>query len=186
MNIEATISDAEKRMGRAIEALSSELTKIRTGRAHPSLLDQVTVDYYGSEVPLSQVARVNVGDSRTLMVLPFEKPMLTVCDKAIRNANLGLNPVSAGDGLRVALPPLTEDRRKELAKLCRSHAEDSRVAVRNVRRDANQAIKDAVKKKLLSEDDERRAEERIQKLTDVHIKQVDQVIERKEKELLEV
>lgn len=186
MNIEATISDAEKRMVRAIEALTNELTRIRTGRAHPGLLDQVTVDYYGSEVPLTQVARVNIGDSRTLMVVPFEKPMLTVCDKAIRNANLGLNPVSAGESLRVALPPLTEDRRRELAKLCRSHAEDSRVAVRNVRRDANQALKDAVKKKLLSEDDERRAEERIQKLTDAYIKQVDQVVERKEKELLEV
>jgi ribosome recycling factor len=186
VNIEATISDAEKRMVRAIEALTNELTRIRTGRAHPGLLDQVTVDYYGSEVPLTQVARVNIGDSRTLMVVPFEKPMLTVCDKAIRNANLGLNPVSAGESLRVALPPLTEDRRRELAKLCRSHAEDSRVAVRNVRRDANQALKDAVKKKLLSEDDERRAEERIQKLTDAYIKQVDQVVERKEKELMEV
>lgn len=186
MTTEATISDAEKRMNKAIEALSSELTKIRTGRAHPSLLDQVMVDYYGSEVPLSQVARVNINDSRTLMVMPFEKSMLTVCDKAIRSSNLGLNPVSAGDGLRVALPPLTEDRRKELAKLCRSHAEDSRVAVRNARRDANQALKDAVKKKLLSEDDERRAEERIQKLTDASIKQIDQVVERKEKELMEV
>ncbi len=186
MNIDTTISDAEKRMGKAIEALSNELTKIRTGRAHPSLLDQVSVDYYGTETPLSQVARVNVSDSRTLMVVPFEKPMLTVCDKAIRNANLGLNPVSAGDGLRVALPPLTEERRRELAKLCRSHAEDSRVAVRNVRRDANQSFKDAIKKKLISEDDERRAEERIQKLTDAYIKQVDQVVERKEKELLEV
>jgi ribosome recycling factor len=186
VNIEEVISDAEKRMGKAVESLGNELTKIRTGRAHPSLLDQVMVDYYGSEVPLSQVARVNISDSRTLMVAPFEKQMLSVCDKAIRNSSLGLNPVSAGDGLRVALPPLTEERRKEFAKMCRGHAEDSRVAVRNVRRDANQSFKDAVKKKLISEDDERRAEERIQKLTDTYIKQIDQVVERKEKELMEV
>lgn len=184
--IDDTIKDAEKRMTKAVEALNHELTKVRTGRAHPSLLDQVHVDYYGSEVPLSQVARINVSDSRTLNVSPFEKQMVSACDKAIRNSNLGLNPVSAGDGLRVALPPLTEERRKELAKVCRSQAEDSRVAVRNVRRDANQAFKDAVKKKLISEDDERRGEERIQKLTDTYIQQVDQVLQKKEKELLEV
>lgn len=184
--IEKIVKDAEKRMAKSIESLGHELAKVRTGRAHPSLLDHVTVEYYGSEVPLSQAARINVLDARTLSVAPYEKTMLQPCDKAIRNSNLGLNPVTTGDLIRIPLPPLTEERRKEMTKICRGLAEEARVAVRNIRRDANQALKDAVKKKEISEDDERKGEERIQKLTDQNVHQVDQVLAAKERELMEI
>lgn len=178
--------DAEQRMKKSIEALRNDLTKIRTGRAHPSLLDQVVVEYYGSEVPLSQVANVTSEDARTLKVVPWEKPMLSKIEKAILNSNLGLNPANDGNTIRVPLPPLTEERRRELVKVVKGEAEGARVAIRNIRRDANADLKALLKDKAISEDEERRATDDIQKLTDQYIKEVDAVLEKKEKELMEV
>ncbi|MDJ0805896.1 MAG: ribosome recycling factor [Gammaproteobacteria bacterium] len=179
-------SDADTRMGKSVEALSHELAKVRTGRAHPSLLDHIRVEYYGSEVPLSQVANINVEDARTLTVTPWEKPMVAVVEKAILTSDLGLNPMTAGTVIRVPMPPLTEERRKDLIRVVRHEAEGAKVAVRNIRRDANHDLKDLVKEKMISEDDERRAHEVIQKLTDQHIKEVDQLLEEKEKDLMEI
>lgn len=178
--------DAEKRMAKSIESLQHEFAKVRTGRAHPSLLDHVRVSYYGSEVPLSQVARVNIGDPRTLNVVPFEKSMVASVEKAIKNSDLGLNPNTAGEVIRIPMPPLTEERRKDLIKVVRHEAENARVAIRNVRRDANTLLKDALKKKELPEDEERRLQERVQKLTDNSIAQVDSLLGVKEKELMEI
>ncbi|MEE9494771.1 MAG: ribosome recycling factor [Gammaproteobacteria bacterium] len=179
-------ADAESRMGKSIEAFKLGLTKIRTGRAHPSLLDQITVDYYGSDVPLQQVANVAVEDSRTLTVTPWEKPMVKAIEKAIMKSDLGLNPNSAGTVIRIPLPPLTEERRKDLVRVVRQEAENSRVAVRNIRRDANSDFKDLLKEKEISEDDERRAQDVVQKLTDKFIAQIDQALSEKESELMEV
>jgi ribosome recycling factor len=179
-------ADAKKRMDKSIDALKSELSKIRTGRAHPSLLDHLTVEYYGSEVPFSQVANVGIEDSRTLTVTPWEKSMVPVIEKAIMNSDLGLNPASAGTVIRVPMPPLTEDRRKDLVRLVKAEAENSRVAIRNIRRDANSDFKDLLKEKEISEDAAHKAEDDIQKLTDQHIARIDEVLAEKEKELMEI
>jgi ribosome recycling factor len=178
--------DAATRMAKSVDSLKQELTKIRTGRAHTSLLDHVTVSYYGSDVPLSHVATVAVADARTLTVTPWEKNMVQPVEKALMTSDLGLNPSSAGTLIRVPLPALTEERRRDLIKVVRNEGEQARVAVRNVRRDANAHVKDLLKEKEISEDDQRRAEDEIQKLTDKHIKDIDGLLESKEKELLEI
>ncbi|MES9854427.1 MAG: ribosome recycling factor [Candidatus Thiodiazotropha sp. L084R] len=179
-------SDAATRMGKSVDSLVHELAKVRTGRAHPSLLDHVRVDYYGSEVPISQVANINVEDARTLTVVPWEKNMVQAVEKAIMTSDLGLNPMSAGSVLRVPMPPLTEERRKDLIRVVRHEAENAKVAVRNIRRDANHDLKDLVKEKMISEDDEHRGQDLIQNLTDKHIKKVDEFLEEKEKDLMEI
>ena len=178
--------DAAKRMDKSIESLRQEMTKLRTGRAHTSLLDHITVEYYGSQVPLSQVSNVNVEDSRTLTVSPWEKSMVPVIEKAIRQSDLGLNPVTAGTVLRVPLPPLTEERRKDMIRLVRQEAEGGRVAIRNIRRDAINDLKDLMKEKLIGADEERRGQEEIQAITDRHIAEIDRVLAEKERDLMEV
>ncbi len=177
---------AEERMGKSIEALKHELAKIRTGRAHPSLLDHITVSYYGNDVPLSQTANVTIEDARTLAVTPWERTMIQAIEKAIMSSDLGLNPNTAGTVIRVPMPPLTEERRKDLIKVVRHEGENSRVAVRNIRRDANTDLKNAVKDKLISEDEERRGQDLIQKLTDQFVKEVDTLLEAKEKDLMAI
>jgi len=184
--IEDIKKDAETRMGKSVESLKNELTKIRTGRAHASLLDHVLVDYYGSEVPIAQAATVSVEDARTLAVSPWEKALVPVIEKAIMSSDMGLNPVTSGDVIRVPLPALTEERRKDFVKLVRQEAEQGRVAVRNIRRDANADLKELVKEKEISEDDERGALEVVQKLTDKHIQQIEELLSSKEKELMEI
>ncbi len=184
--IDEIIVDAESRMGKSVEALRSELVKIRTGRAHPSLLDQILVDYYGTDTPINQVANVTVEDSRTLAVAPWEKPMVAVVEKAILNSGLGLNPSTAGNLIRIPMPPLTEERRKELVKVVKADGENAKIAIRNIRRDANSDFKDLLKEKEVSEDESRQAEERVQKLTDKFVVSVDEVIAAKEKELMEI
>lgn len=184
--IEEIKKDAATRMDKSVESLRNELVKLRTGRAHTSLLDHIKLDYYGTETPLNQVANISVIDPRTLGVSPFDKSMVGAVEKAIQNSDLGLNPASMGELIRVPLPPLTEERRKDLTKVVRAEAEAARVAVRNIRRDANHSLKELLKEKEISEDDERRTEEQIQKLTDEHIKLIDSVGETKEKELMEV
>jgi len=178
--------DAAERMGKSVESLSTELAKVRTGRAHPSLLDHVMVSYYGSETPLRQVANVNAEDARTLSIQPWEQAMVKPIEKAIMESDLGLNPNTAGTVIRVPLPPLTEERRKDLIRVVRHEAENARVAVRNIRRDANNDLKALIKEKLISEDDERRGQEIIQKLTDQHIKEIDDHLAEKEQELLTI
>ena len=178
--------DAASRMAKSVESLSDNLAKVRTGRAHPSLLDHLTVSYYGSEVPLKQVANVGVEDGRTLTVQPYEQQMVSTVEKAIMESDLGLNPNTAGTLIRVPMPPLTEERRRDMTKIVRHEAEQARVAVRNIRRDANADLKDLVKDKLISEDDERRGHEIIQKLTDQHVKEIDELLETKEKDLMSV
>lgn len=179
-------NDSEKRMQKAIESLRIDLSKIRTGRANAGLLDHVQVDYYGNLTPLNQVANVTASDSRTLMVTPWEKSMVAAVEKAILVANLGLNPATSGNAIRVPMPALTEDRRKELIKVVRAEGEQSKVTIRNARRDANNHLKELVKDKAISEDDERRAGEVIQKLTDKYIAEVDSILVDKEKELMEI
>lgn len=178
--------DASERMDKSIAALRQELTKLRTGRAHTSLLDHITVDYYGNEVPLSQVSNVNVEDPRTLSVSPWEKQMVQAIEKAIMKSDLGLNPVTAGTTIRVPLPPLTEERRKDMIRLVRHEGEGGRVAIRNIRRDAISDVKDLLKEKMIGQDDERRAEAEIQAITDKHIAAVDEVLAQKESELMEI
>jgi ribosome recycling factor len=178
--------DAEARMAKSVEALRHELAKIRTGRAHPSLLDHITVDYYGTETPIKQVANVTAEDARTLAVSPWEKSMVQPVEKAIMQSDLGLNPNTAGTVIRVPMPPLTEERRRDLIKVARQEAEQGRVAIRNIRRDANSELKEMVKEKMISEDDERRGQELIQKLTDKFVKEVDQVLEEKEADLMSI
>jgi len=177
---------AEQKMQKTVEALKHGLAKIRTGRAHPGLLDHIHVDYYGSMVPLSQVAQVGLGDARTITVQPWEKKMVGVVEKAIRDSDLGVNPASHGDVIRVPMPPLTEERRRELTKVVRHEGENARVAVRNTRRDAITHLKDLLKKKEVSEDDERRAQDEVQKLTDRFVADVDRLVAEKEKEVLTV
>ena len=183
---EAIIKDADQRMNKTMETLRHDLAKVRTGRAHPSLLEHIHVNYYGSEVPLNQAANINVQDARTLSITVWDKSMIQEVEKAILNSDLGLNPVTAGEVLRVPLPPLTEDRRKELTKVVRAEAEKARVAIRNIRRDANTHLKAAVKDKTITEDGERRAEEKVQKITDAHVATIDKMLEEKEAELMEV
>ncbi len=179
-------NDAKTRMQKSLEALSEDFTKIRTGRAHTSLLDHISVSYYGSHVPLSQVANITVLDARTLGVSPWEKNMVQVVEKAILESDLGLNPVSVGTLLRIPFPPMTEERRKDLTKVVRHEAENAKVAVRNIRRDVNQHLKQQQKDKLISEDDLRRGEDEIQKLTDQHIAEIDKLLQVKEAELMEI
>jgi len=177
---------AETKMGKSIEALKHELQKVRTGRAHPGLLDQVHVDYYGSMVPISQVANVTLLDARTISVQPWEKGMGAKIEKAIRESDLGLNPAAQGDLLRVPMPALTEERRKDLTKVVRHAGEDAKIAVRNLRRDANEHLKKLLKDKLATEDEERRAQDEVQKLTDRVIAEIDRLIHAKEDEILAV
>ena len=184
--IDEIIQDAETRMKKSVDALHNELAKIRTGRAHPSLLDHVKVDYYGAETPLNQVANVVIEDSRTLAVTPWEKPMVQAIEKAIMSADLGLNPVTAGTVIRVPMPALTEERRRDLVKVVKHEGEQSRVAVRNIRRDANSDFKDLLKEKEISEDEERKAEDTIQKLTDKYVALVDEALVVKEKGMMEM
>ena len=178
--------DAAKRMDKSIESLRVEMTKLRTGRAHTSLLDHITVEYYGSQVPLSQVSNINVEDSRTLTVSPWEKSMVQAIERAIMHSDLGLNPVTAGTVLRVPLPPLTEERRRDMIRLVRQEAEGGRVAIRNIRRDALNDLKELMKEKLIGADDERRGQEEIQAITDRHIAEIDRVLADKERDLMEV
>lgn len=173
-------------MKKSIETLRTDIGKVRTGRANPGILDHVQVDYYGSLTPLTQVASVNTSDSRTLMVTPYEKSMVAAVEKAILTANLGLNPATSGSAIRVPMPPLTEERRKDLIKVVRNESEQGRVSIRNIRRDANTQLKDLVKNKSISEDDERRAMDVIQKLTDKYIAEVDAMLVQKEKDLMEI
>ena len=177
--------DGEQRMQKSLESLEQGFAKVRTGRAHPSMLNGVLVPYYGSDVPLNQVASVGLDDSRTLLVQPFEKNMVTAVDKAIRESDLGLNPISA-DVIRVPLPALTEETRRDMQKLARSEAENAKVAIRNIRRDVLGDIKDLLKEKEISEDDERRAGDDIQKLTDKYVAEVDKRLADKEAELMQV
>ena len=178
--------DAGERMSKSVASLKQELTKLRTGRAHTSLLDHITVEYYGSQVPLNQVSNVGVEDSRTLTVTPWEKDMVAVIEKAIMNSDLGLNPASAGTVIRVPLPALTEERRKDMIRIVRHEAEGGRIAVRNIRRDALSDVKDLLKEKMIGEDEEHRAHDEIQAITDKHVAQIDAVLADKESELLEI
>jgi len=184
--LEEIKKDAGSRMAKSVAALRQELTKIRTGRAHTSLLDHITVEYYGSEVPLNQVSNVGVEDSRTLTVTPWEKDMVAKIEKAIMGSDLGLNPATAGTVIRVPLPPLTEERRKDMIRVVRNEAEGGRIAIRNIRRDAIHDINELLKEKMIGEDDERRAEEDIQTITDKYIAEIDHVLAEKESELMEV
>jgi len=177
---------AEQKMQKSLEALKLDLGKVRTGRAHTGLLDHITVDYYGAPTLISQVANVNLTDARTISVAPWEKKMLSVIEKAIRNSDLGLNPVTVGEMIRVPMPPLTEERRRALTKVVKHEAETARVAMRNIRRDANVHMKDLLKEKKIAEDDERRGQDEIQKLTDRHIAEIDKLLQTKEAELMAI
>jgi ribosome recycling factor len=179
-------NNAQTRMNKSIETLRADLAKVRTGRAHTGILDHVMVDYYGNPTPINQVANLTLVDARTIGVTPFEKKMGATIEKAIRDADLGLNPSAQGDTIRVPTPPLTEERRKEMVKLVKSEAEDAKIAIRNIRRDANEQLKKLVKDKAISEDDERRASDDIQKLTDKFVADVDKMVVEKEKEVLTV
>lgn len=184
--IEEIKADASTRMGKSVEALKDEFAKIRTGRAHTSLLDHIKVDYYGNEVPLAQAATVSVADARTLAVQPWEKTMVQAIEKAIMTSDLGLNPATTGTLIRVPLPVLTEERRKEMTRIVAKEAEGGRIAIRNIRRDANGDFKDLLKDKEISEDDARRAEDDIQKLTDKFIAEIDRLLDIKEKDLMAI
>jgi ribosome recycling factor len=178
--------DGSERMQKCVLSLRNELKKLRTGRAHPSLLEHIRVDYYGTETPLQQVASIALEDARTITVTPWEKTMVQAIEKAIMKSDLGLNPNTAGTVIRVPMPPLTEERRRDLTKVVRHEAENARVAVRNVRRDVMNDLRDMVKEKLVSQDDDRRAQDEIQKLTDKYVAEIDQVLVEKEKELMQV
>lgn len=186
MSTNEIIKSAETRMSKSIESLSGNLAKIRTGRAHAGLLEHVQVDYYGSMVPVTQVANVSVIDARALSVQPWEKNMISVVEKAIRESDLGLNPVPLGDLIRVPMPALTEERRRELTRVVKAEGEDSKVAIRNLRREANDSLKNLVKDKEISEDDERRLQDVVQKLTDKFVGEIDELIARKEEEVMTV
>jgi ribosome recycling factor len=177
---------AEQKMQKSLETLKADLGKIRTGRAHTGILDHIHVDYYGNPTPLNQVANVSLLDARTISVTPWEKKMVAAIEKAIRDADLGLNPASMGDLIRVPMPALTEERRRDLTKVVKGEAENARVAVRNIRRDANNALKELLKSKAISEDDERRAQDDVQKLTDRHIAEIDKALAAKEADLMAV
>jgi len=177
---------AEQKMHKSVEALKADLGKVRTGRAHTGILDHITVDYYGAQMPLNQVANLTLIDARTIGIAPWEKKMGAVIEKAIRDSDLGLNPSSQGDLIRVPMPPLTEERRRELTKVVKHEAENAKVAVRNLRRDANHHLKDLLKQKVVSEDDERRAQDEVQKLTDKFIAEIDKVLAAKEADLMAV
>jgi len=178
--------DANDRMNKTVASLENAFSKIRAGRAHPSLLEQIQVDYYGSMVPISQVANISAEDSRTLKVSPWEKDMVAVVEKAIMTSDLGLNPQTVGQVMRIPLPPLTEERRRELVRVVKDEAEQTKVAIRNIRRDANSDFKELLKEKEISEDDARKAEDNIQKITDEHVKSIDEKLNEKENSLLEI
>jgi ribosome recycling factor len=182
--IEDIKKDAEHRMGRSVESVKEEFRRLRTGRAHVGLLEHINVDYYGSEVPITQAANVGVEDARTLTVSPWEKQMVPVIEKAIINSDLGLTPVSAGTVIRVPLPPMTEERRKELVRVVRNEAENGRVAIRNIRRDALSDAKDLLKEKLITEDEDHKAQDEIQQLTDRFVAKVDASLKEKEDEIM--
>ncbi len=184
--IEDICKETKAKMEKTVAAIKQDLAKIRTGRAHPSLLDHIKVSYYGSEVPLTQVANVTTEDARTLAITPWERDMIAVIEKAIMESDLGINPMTAGTVIRVPLPSLTEERRRELIKVARHEAEQGRISIRNLRREANAELKEALKEKLITEDEERKGEERIQKLTDQYIAQIDQLLADKEKDLLSI
>ena len=184
--LEEILESSEGKMTKGLDRFASDLAKIRTGRAHPSLIEHLQVEYYGQNVPLNQVANIVVEDSRTLLVTPWEKPMATVVDKAIRSSDLGVNPVTAGTAIRVPLPALTEERRRELVKLVGKEGEQAKIAIRQARKDANQQIKDLLKAKTISEDDERRYQEKVQTLTDSFVKKVDERLAEKEAELMQI
>lgn len=186
MTIADVKKSTEQKMSKSIESLRADLAKVRTGRAHTGILDHVQVDYYGSPTQLSQVANLTLIDARTIGVQPFDKKMLAVIEKAIREADLGLNPATQGELIRVPTPALTEERRKEMVKLVKGEAEDTKISIRNIRRDANEGLKKLVKDKICSEDDERRGQEDIQKLTDKFVAEVDKLVVEKEKEVLTV
>lgn len=178
--------EATARMAKSVDSLKQELTKLRTGRAHASLLDHIMVSYYGNETPLNQVASVGVADARTLLITPWERNMVGPIEKAILKSDLGLNPASAGTTIRVPLPPLTEERRRDMVKIVRQEGEGAKVAIRNIRRDANNQLKVLLKDKKITEDAERQAQDEIQKLTDRHIQDVDKMLAAKEAELMEI
>ena len=178
--------DALTRMSKCVQTFQADLKKLRTGRAHPSLIEHLKVDYYGSEAPLQQIASIAVEEGRTLVVSPWEKTMVQAVEKAIHKSDLGLNPLTAGAVIRIPMPPLTEERRRDLTKVVRHDAENARVAVRNVRRDVMADIKEMLKEKMISQDDERRAETEVQKLTDKHVAEIDQLLAAKEKEIMQV
>ncbi len=178
--------DAETRMGKSVEALKNDLSKIRTGRAHTSLLDHITLDYYGAQVPLSQVANISVSDARTLAVTPWEKQMVAPIEKAIMTSDMGLNPMTAGEVIRVPLPPLTEERRKDMIKIVRQEGEGAKVAVRNIRRDVLSDFKSLQKDKEITEDEERHAQDDVQKITDRYVAMIDELLKDKEKDLMEI
>jgi ribosome recycling factor len=186
MSVAETKKSAEQKMQRSIEAFKNDLAKIRTGRAHTGLLDHIQVDYYGSNVPISQVANLTLIDARTIGVQPWEKKMVPVVEKAIRESDLGLNPATQGDLIRVPMPALTEERRRELTKVVKSEGETAKVAVRNLRRDANEQLKKLVKDKDISEDDERRASDEVQKLTDKYVAEIEKLVQTKEAEIMTV
>lgn len=184
--IEKIKKDAESRMIKSLEALKADLGKVRAGRANPALLEHVKVDYYGTRTPLNQVANIGVADARTLTVTPWDKGMVAAIEKAIRESDLGLNPASAGAVIRVPLPPLTEERRRELSKHVRAEGENAKIAIRNVRRDAKEQLKELLKKKQITEDEDKRAEEAIQKATDRNIAEVERIVAAKEQEIMQV
>ena len=184
--IDDILKDAEQRMQKSIESLKTILAKVRTGRASPALIQHLTVDYYGTQTPISQVANITVQDARTLGVQPWEKPMVPLIEKAILESDLGLNPVTAGEIIRIPLPPLTEERRKEMAKMVSAEGEGGKVAIRNIRRDANTNFKELLKEKEITEDDDKVAHDRVQKLTDTFIVKVDDVVAEKEQEIMTV
>ncbi|GMR19958.1 MAG: ribosome recycling factor [Gammaproteobacteria bacterium] len=185
-SLDSIIKDTEVRMGKSIESLDGDLGKVRTGRAHASLLDHILVDYYGTPTPVNQVASISSSDARTLTVTPWEKNMVSVVEKAIIESDLGINPATAGHDIRLPMPPLTEERRKELAKLTKSEGENAKIAIRNIRRDANNQLKALLKDKDISEDDDKRAEDVVQKLTDKFIAEVDKHVSEKEKDIMEI
>lgn len=184
--IDDILQDAEQRMQKSIESLKTVLAKVRTGRASPALIQHLTVDYYGTQTPISQVANITVQDARTLGIQPWEKPMVPLIEKAILESDLGLNPVTAGEIIRIPLPPLTEERRKEMAKMVSAEGEGGKVAIRNIRRDANTHFKELLKEKEITEDDDKVAHDSVQRLTDAFITKVDEVVAEKEQEIMTV
>jgi ribosome recycling factor len=178
--------DAQQRMQKCVQSFQADMRKLRTGRAHPSLVENLKIDYYGSEVPLQQVANISIEDARTIVISPWEKQVVQAVEKAIFKSDLGLTPMTAGTVIRVPLPPLTEERRRDITKVVRSDAENARVSIRNVRRDVLTDVKEALKEKLISQDDERKAQDDIQKLTDKFVAEVDQLLAAKEKEIMQV
>ena len=186
MSIQDIRKTATEKMGKSVDTLKNDLSKVRTGRAHTGLIDHIRVDYYGSEMPINQVANVTLSDARTIQIQPFEKKMVQVVEKAIRDSDLGVNPATSGDVIRVPMPPLTEERRREMTKIVKHEGENAKVAVRNIRRDAIQHLKDLLKKSEIGEDEEKRAQDEVQKMTDKAIAEIDRLVAEKERDLLAV